>query len=269
MTISKAMASVPSDIPINSWVLVTGASGFIATHVIRILLERGYKVRGTVRDVSSADWLAKEHFGSYASQGRLQIIEIRDLAAEDAFENALSDVSGIIAIASVTNWNPDPNIVVPATVGTLLPLLKAAQREPGLRSFVFTSSIMAAVTPALDDKTRVERNTWNTTAVEAAWVPPPYEPSRAMWTYTASKVAAEQALWAFVDKEKPEFRVNVVSPSGVIGSPQHVKHIDNATTWIPKLFREEMVPLNAFPSGRTPSTSPWVNLTGYSLLRRR
>ena len=33
----------------NEKVLVTGASGFIATWLIRTLLEKGYAVRGTVR----------------------------------------------------------------------------------------------------------------------------------------------------------------------------------------------------------------------------
>ena len=33
-------------------ICVTGASGFIATHLVEQLLEKGYKVRGTVRDNS-------------------------------------------------------------------------------------------------------------------------------------------------------------------------------------------------------------------------
>lgn len=35
----------------NKLVLVTGASGFLAGHIINILLEKGYKVRGTVRSL--------------------------------------------------------------------------------------------------------------------------------------------------------------------------------------------------------------------------
>ena len=36
-------------------VLVTGASGYIASHVIKELLERGYHVIGTVRSVANKD----------------------------------------------------------------------------------------------------------------------------------------------------------------------------------------------------------------------
>lgn len=36
-------------------VLVTGASGYIASHVIKELLQRGYHVIGTVRSVANKD----------------------------------------------------------------------------------------------------------------------------------------------------------------------------------------------------------------------
>ena len=39
---------------ISSGVLVTGASGYIASHVVHLLLTKGYKVRGTVRSLNNA-----------------------------------------------------------------------------------------------------------------------------------------------------------------------------------------------------------------------
>lgn len=36
-------------------VLVTGATGYIASHVINELLQRGYKVVGTVRNLANKD----------------------------------------------------------------------------------------------------------------------------------------------------------------------------------------------------------------------
>ena len=44
-----------SNVDKNSPVCVTGASGFIATHVVEQLLERGYKVNGTVRDLKDME----------------------------------------------------------------------------------------------------------------------------------------------------------------------------------------------------------------------
>lgn len=42
----------------NGPVLVTGATGFVAGHLIQQLLMRGYKVRGTVRDLSKPEKFA-------------------------------------------------------------------------------------------------------------------------------------------------------------------------------------------------------------------
>ena len=43
-------------------ILVSGASGYIASHVIKLLLERGYKVIGTVRNLAN-----KESINSFMS----------------------------------------------------------------------------------------------------------------------------------------------------------------------------------------------------------
>ena len=34
-------------------VLVTGSTGFLAAHVIKVLLDHGFKVRGTVRSIKN------------------------------------------------------------------------------------------------------------------------------------------------------------------------------------------------------------------------
>ena len=39
----------------NERVLVTGASGFIATHIVKLLLEKGFIVRGTVRSLKNQE----------------------------------------------------------------------------------------------------------------------------------------------------------------------------------------------------------------------
>lgn len=41
-------------IPKNALVVVTGANGFIASHVVDQLLLAGYRVRGTVRNTEKA-----------------------------------------------------------------------------------------------------------------------------------------------------------------------------------------------------------------------
>lgn len=78
----------PPVIPKDSIVLVTGVNGFIGSHIADQLMEAGYRVRGTTRDISkvkdlSALWEKK--FG----EGRLELAVVKDMAAEGAFDEAI------------------------------------------------------------------------------------------------------------------------------------------------------------------------------------
>jgi nucleoside-diphosphate-sugar epimerase len=80
------MASSPKTI------LVTGANGFIASHVVNNLLDSGYSVRGTVRSERSADGVLKLH----PDHGdRLSVVVVPDMTAEGAFDEAVEGVHGV------------------------------------------------------------------------------------------------------------------------------------------------------------------------------
>ncbi|KAH7200972.1 hypothetical protein BKA60DRAFT_612593 [Fusarium oxysporum] len=243
---SITMSSPPTATPTGSWVLVTGATGFVASHVTRQLLQRGYKVRGTVRDQAKAQWLIDDHFKSYADSGSYELVTVPDLSAAGAFDEAVKGVSAVAHIASVLDFDPNPNNVVPQTVAGVTSVLESASKESSVTRFVFTSSIVAAVFPTADQDGVVDRNSWNEFAVKEAWAPPPYEPSRAMLVYAASKVAAEQALWKYVDENKPQFVTNVVSPSGILGEPLHERHATSYGNWIYSLFTEKREMIDTF-----------------------
>ena len=55
-------------------VLVTGANGYIAVWIVKLLLEAGYSVRGTVRSESKAAHLRKL-FSSYGDKLELVIVD--------------------------------------------------------------------------------------------------------------------------------------------------------------------------------------------------
>ncbi|KAH8679542.1 hypothetical protein BGZ60DRAFT_467685 [Tricladium varicosporioides] len=228
-------------IPAGSVVLVSGATGFVATHVIGNFLKRGYKVRGTVRDLASSSWLVDEkHFKSYADSGDFELVVVPDISAIDAFDEAVKGVSAIAHLATVLTFDPNPENVIPQTVSGVTSVLTAAAKEPSVREVVVTSSIVASIMPVGTKDHRpdtvVDRNTWNESAVQAAWAPPPYEPSRPMMTYAASKIAAEKEVWRFMNEIKPQFTINVVAPSGIIGQPLHQKHVDKPGNWVKSLF---------------------------------
>lgn len=60
-------------------VLVTGANGYIGMWVVRILLERGFHVRGTVRSAEKGKHVT-EYFTSLGYGDRLQLVVVGDIA---------------------------------------------------------------------------------------------------------------------------------------------------------------------------------------------
>jgi uncharacterized protein YbjT (DUF2867 family) len=80
-------------LPVGSLILVTGANGYIGSHITNILLQEGYNVRGTVRDKKPwLDTLFKDKYGA----GKFQSVVIPDLSVQDDLERALDGVSGVI-----------------------------------------------------------------------------------------------------------------------------------------------------------------------------
>lgn len=230
------MAEFETAIPRGSWVLVTGANGLVACHTAKQFLERGFKVRGTVRDLIKSAWLVQDVFQSYADRGDFELAHVPDLAADHAFDESIKGVSAIAHIASIVNFDPDPNNVVDGCVKGVTNLFEAALAEPSVKSFALTSSFLAATMPMLGKAAVVTQDSWNDMALEAAWAPPPYEPTRAPLVYAASKVASEKALWKLVEEKKPEFTVNTIAPSGILGEPLHKSQTEHGSAWIKMLW---------------------------------
>lgn len=230
------MPEIKTTIPKGSWILVTGASGFVASHVVKEFLQRGYKIRGTVRDLNKYSWLAGDLFKEDADKGNLDIVQVPDLGAEHAFDTAVNGVSAIVHIATI-GFDTNPNNVIPRVVAGTKSLLEAAMKEPSVQQFVYTSSIAAMISPQLGDTTRLTADTWNDEAVQQAWAPAPYEPSRAWPVYAASKTQAEKAVWEFVNEKHPRFKVNAVVPATVLGECLSKTHAELGHMW-PKILYE-------------------------------
>ena len=74
-------------IPPGSLILVTGANGFIGSHVADQLLEAGYRVRGTSRNESKSAWV-KELFDGKYGQGKFETAVVQDMSQPGAFDAA-------------------------------------------------------------------------------------------------------------------------------------------------------------------------------------
>ena len=167
-----------------SKILVSGASGFIASHAIEQLLAAGHHVVGTVRNPDDSDKVAHLR-RMVGAETRLTLVAA-DLNDAGAFA-AHVDVDCILHMASPYVMNVKDaarDLVRPAVDGTLA-MLKAAAANPRVRRIVLTSS-MAAITDEPDGRVLTE-NDWNDKS------------SLTRNPYYFSKAEAERAAWAFME----------------------------------------------------------------------
>lgn len=94
--------STRSETPI-SYVLLTGATGFIGAHVLDILLQKGLRVRIAVRNLEKARLLKSER-PEYTHM--VDAVQVADFATATSFTDAVRDVQGIIHVASVSPASP-------------------------------------------------------------------------------------------------------------------------------------------------------------------
>jgi nucleoside-diphosphate-sugar epimerase len=209
-------------IPPGSLILVTGVNGLIASHIADVLLQAGYRVRGTVRDLVKSSWvtpLLNERHGP----GRFELIQVADLAAPGIWPPAVKDVAGIITVAAgadLMSTKPVDDSVTEELSG-FHALLDAANRSGTVKSVVYTSSVWAAWDPQPGVPITITEATYNEEAVRiAADASLPAE-QKGIKPFMAVKVKTEQGLWAWMAENKPTFRFNSVLPDTVIGPILH------------------------------------------------
>lgn len=185
-------------------ILLTGATGFIASHTVAALLDAGHQVIGTVRDTHNAAATAHLRALPGAAQ-RLEIVAA-SLATPDAFDAHLTDVDYVIHMASpyqLTVADPARDLVQPAVEGTRN-VLAACARAPHMKRVVVTSS-MAAITDEPDSHKVLTEADWNTKS------------SLTRNPYYFSKAEAERAAWDFHREQQPSWSLVVINPFIVIG----------------------------------------------------
>ncbi|ORY64123.1 putative NAD dependent epimerase/dehydratase [Pseudomassariella vexata] len=203
-------------------VLLTGGSGFIAAHILELLLKRGYEVVTTVRSEDKASKIRAAH-----PNANLTVVIVPDIAQPDAFDEVVKTpgLEAVLHTASPFHFNftdAKTELLDPAIMGTTSILKALKSSAPGVKRVVVTSSFASILSVAkLEDPTKVFS--------EADWNPNTYEQGakgddKAV-SYRVSKTLAERAAWKFVDDEKPNFDLATINPPLVFGPVVH--HINS------------------------------------------
>jgi dihydroflavonol-4-reductase len=187
-------------------ILVTGGSGFVATHCIDQLLRAGYNVRATVRSLGREPEVrsALQSIGT----PRVEALSFvaADLSADEGWTEAAAGCRYVLHVAS-----PFPprapkhenELIVPAREGALR-VLRAA-RDGGVERVVMTSSF-AAIGYGHEARTAP--------FTEADWTDLAGPDVAA---YPKSKTIAERAAWDFTASEGGRLELSVVNPVAIFG----------------------------------------------------
>ncbi|XP_050262618.1 tetraketide alpha-pyrone reductase 1 [Quercus robur] len=193
-------------IEIKGKVCVTGASGFLASWLVKRLLLSGYHVTGTVRDPGNEKKLT--HLLSLeGARERLRLVKA-DLMEEGSFDDAIMGCHGVFHTASPVlkpSSDPKAEILDPAIEGTLN-VLRSCKKNPSLRRVILTSSSSTVrVRDDFDPNIPLDETFWS--SVELC--------ERLQLWYALSKTLAERAAWEFCNKNGID--LVTILPSFLVG----------------------------------------------------
>ncbi|SLM35166.1 flavonol reductase cinnamoyl-reductase [Lasallia pustulata] len=203
-------------------VLVTGASGFVAAHVLNEFLEQGYKVRGTVRNEASADKVRKTH-AKYGDALSFAIVkDVAVIHTASPFQTSVSD--------------NERDLLDPAIHGTTNILTAIATHNPTITRVIITSSFASIIDIAQGPRP-------GHTYTEADWNPITYATALTAdgsTAYCASKTFAEKAAFSFVASQHPHFSIATICPPMIYGPAAHsvadMSHLNTSAADIYRLM---------------------------------
>lgn len=194
-------------------VFVSGASGFIALHTVKVLIEKDYKVVGSVRSAEKGENIKK-----LLKSDNFSYEIVPDIGQPGAFDEALQkhpELTAFLHTASPFHFkvtDPVKDLIEPAVEGTKNALKAIHKYGTNVKRVVVTSSYAAIMDIEKVSSPEVvsTEETWNPITLEDAVKDP-------LRGYLASKTFAEKAAWDFVKAEKPKFSLSTVNPVYVFG----------------------------------------------------
>ena len=187
-------------------VLVTGISGFIASHVAAGLLNQGYAVRGTVRNKVKGERIIEALASTGVDTSNLELVET-DLGKDAGWKAAVKDCRFVQHIASPFPLEAPSNreALVPEARAGAMRVVEQALGE-GAERVIMTSSMVAMMGQAGRRGKMLVK--------ESDWADPDWRPLTA---YPVSKTRAERAVWDYAKSQNVTERLTTVCPGLVFG----------------------------------------------------
>lgn len=192
----------------NKKACVIGGTGFVASLLVKLLLEKGYAVNTTVRDPDNQKKVC--HLHELQNLGDLKIFKA-DLTEESSFDAPIAGCDLVFHLATPVNFaskDPENDMIKPAIQG-VLNVLKACAKAKTVKRVVMTSSAAAVSINNLQETGLVmDEKNWTDVEFLSSVKPP-------TWGYPASKTLAEKAAWKFA--EENNIKLITVIPSLMAG----------------------------------------------------
>jgi len=186
-------------------VLVTGGSGYIGGWCIIQLLQQGYTVRTTVRDLKR-EGAVRQTLGAQVDLGDKLTFFAANLTSDDGWDAAMAGCDYLLHVASPLGVAEpkDPNVlIVPARDGAKRAV--AAAIKAGVKRVVMTSSVAAATHGPTAPDSVTDESVW--TDVKGPKIN----------AYYQSKTIAEKAAWDLIAASDGATTLATVNPALVLG----------------------------------------------------
>ncbi|MGA4507060.1 NAD-dependent epimerase/dehydratase family protein [Propionibacteriaceae bacterium G1746] len=185
-------------------IVITGITGFLGSHLARTALQAGYRVRGSLRDLTRAEAIRAALAASGAPVDELEFAQL-DLTRDEGWQEAMGSARFLLHSASpfVTTMPRDrQDLIRPAVEGTDRAITAAL--SAGVERIVLTSStVTISHGRGRNGKPHLDADDWID------------EHGGPMTAYAESKTRAERHAWQLVAQDPA--RLTAINPGFILG----------------------------------------------------
>jgi nucleoside-diphosphate-sugar epimerase len=218
-------------------VMVTGANGYVASWLVKRLLDDGMTVHAAVRNPNNEVKIAHLKEAAANAKGTIKFFET-DLLKPGSYKEAMEGCELVFHTASpftIDVKNPQKELIEPAVNGTEN-VMNSAKEVASVKRIIVTSSCAAIYTDAIDTVNapggKLTEEVWNTTASID------YQP------YSYSKTLAEKKAWE-IEKSQDKWDLVTINMSLVLGPALNPKNTTSESANILKMLGDGQLKMGA------------------------